>query len=1089
MIDLPQPTSKNVLRSLLLLLIVGAFSGPAQAQCPVNANFNHYPSYICQGANLTFNNTTTGGAIGQSWYENITLFSSVASPTRTFSTPGAYVISLVATNGTCLDTAQSAIMVSPTITGGLVPTNPTCFGGSNGSVNLTPGGGTPNRSISNVRATNDYTNANTVSNAGYAGGITVEAWVKPRAGWTTGDGIFMAFNQTGGSGNRFFIGYNPDVSLRKFVYFDDNTGNQFWNVVTPVNAWYHVAVSISSANVISLYINGVLDHTVNTNGGWVPQAGDRFNMGQEWDFSFTSQHFDGFLDEVRVWNTVLTAPTILSNRNSCVGITNTHPNWANLVAYYSMNEGSGTYVFDRSGRNNHGTRVNGTAYGTAAESNWGCFSDGSGYSYTWSTGAVTQDITGRPAGTYTVTVGDGAGAGCNFVGSSTLTNPAAVAVTITPAGPVPICLGGSTPLAATGANTYSWSPGTSLSATNVANVTANPTSTITYTCTGTNAVGCTGTQTVQVVVNPLPTATITGTNVICNGQSTTLTGGGGTSYAWSNGPLTPGNTVSPTTTTTYTVTATNSFNCTDTELMTVTVNPLPTVTFAGDTTLCLGDTTTITAAGGTGYSWSNGTLTAANTVFPAATTSYTVTVTDANTCQRSRSVTVTVNPLPVVSITGDTVICIGDTTTITAAGGTGYSWSNGTLTAPNTVFPTTTTNYVVTVTDANTCRNSDNVSVTVNPLPVLSFSGVDTICDGDTTQITVGGASSYVWWSGAITPMVDVSPSLSTYYSVMGTDSNGCAATDSMLVTVNALPTVTITGNDTICAGDSTMLMGGGATSYIWSTGDLTSMITVSPSANTNYVLTGTDGNGCSNNASLGVVVNALPTPTITGLDSICVGDSTTLTASGGSSYFWSTFSANTSITVSPPVFTTYTVTATDANGCEGTASIGVTVNALPATPVITQSGNTMSTTAGFASYQWYFNGNPIPGANASSYTATQSGGYSVTVTNGSGCDASSTVFTFIFVAVNPANASSFGLVVFPNPNDGRFTIQLDLERDRNVALGIYDLAGKQVWNQSGDLPYGEWKQGLDLSHLSKGTYLLQVISEGQKVTRKIVVD
>lgn len=1015
MSQLPQSPFGNPLRFLLILLTLTIGISGVRAQCPVNASFNHSSSYICQGASLTFNNTTTGGAIGQNWFENVTSFSTLLSPTRTFNTPGTYIISLLSTNGACTDTAQSAITVSPTMTATATFVSPTCFNGTNGSANLTPGGGTPNRSVNNNRAISDYIAANTVSNAGYAGGITVEAWVKPRSTWTTGDGLFMAFNQTGGTSNRFFVGYNP--GFQQFVYFDDNTGNSFMLGTQPRGNWYHVALTINAANQVNFYLNGVLNKTFNTTNTWIPQAGDRFSMGQEWDYTVLSQHFDGFIDEARVWNAVLSGPTILSNRNSCMGINNTHPNWGNLVAYYSMNEGSGTYIFDRSGRNNHGQRINGTVYGTAAESNWGCFSAGTGYGYSWSNGATTEDLTGIGAGTYTVTLMDGAGAGCNPTATVTLINPAATVVAITPPGPVAICAGLSTTLTASGANTYVWSPGTGLSGTTTPSVTASPTGTTTYTCVGTSALGCTGSSTVQVVVNPLPTATITGTNILCFGDTTTLTAGGGTSYVWSNGPTTAGNTVTPGTTTTYTVT-----------------------------------------------------------------------VTDANTCIDTETATVTVNPLPIVTFTGIDTICNGDSTTITAAGGTGYVWSNGPTTAGQILAPNTSTSYTVTVSDANSCENTGSITVVVNALPVLNFAGIDTICAGDTTQITVAGASTYLWGHGPTTALVDLNPFGNTFYSVMGTDSNGCSAADSIEIIVNALPVITITGNDTLCVGDSTLLTGNGGTSYLWSTGDLTSMITAIPTGNTTYTLTGTDGNGCSGNAAFAVVVNALPTPTITGLDSICVGDTTTLIASGGLTYFWSTFTNTASISVGPLVNTTYTVTATDGNGCEASASTTVVVNALPATPVITQSGNLLSTTGGFASYQWFFNGNPISGATSASHTATQDGNYTVTVTNAAGCAATSAPLAVIVIGITPSGFANFGLQVYPNPNGGKFTVRLDLERDRNVSLRIFDLVGKQVWSQQGDLPFGEWKQAIDLSQLTKGTYMLDVTSEGQRMTTKVVV-
>ena len=143
MSQLPQSPFGNPLRFLLISLTLTIGISGVRAQCPVNASFNHSSSYICQGASLTFNNTTTGGAIGQNWFENVTSFSTLLSPTRTFNTPGTYIISLLSTNGACTDTAQSAITVSPTMTATATFVSPTCFNGTNGSANLTPGGGTP----------------------------------------------------------------------------------------------------------------------------------------------------------------------------------------------------------------------------------------------------------------------------------------------------------------------------------------------------------------------------------------------------------------------------------------------------------------------------------------------------------------------------------------------------------------------------------------------------------------------------------------------------------------------------------------------------------------------------------------------------------------------------------------------------------------------------------------------------------------------------------------------------------------------------------------------------------------------------------
>ena len=1074
--------------TLFLTVFLGIMGMNANAQCPVDARFVSSNVYICQGQSITFTNTSTGNPSFFAWAENAVSFSSQASPTRTFPTPGNYLIQMFASNGTCTDSASTLVVVGPAVTSSATTVSPTCFGGSNGSINLSPAGGTRNISLDNARATNDYTTANSVTNAGYSGGITVEAWVKPRSTWTSGDGLFAAFNYGTGTANRFFVGYNP--GFQQFVYYDDNLGNQFQAGTAARGVWHHVTVTISSSNVMNLYVNGVLRKTATTNANWIPQAGDLFSMGQEWDLApglVTSQHFDGNLDEFRVWNAVLSPSTIASNYSGCMSVNPSHPNWANLVAYYSFNEGSGGFVFDRSGKGNHGTRVGAQAWGTFAQTNWGCFNAGTGYGYSWSNGATVEDPTGLVAGGYTCTITDGAG--CTRVQGVTITNPSPVVITTNPATTTPICAGNAVNITASGANTYAWSPAAGLSATTGTTVSASPATTSTYTVTGTTSLGCSASVNIQVVVNPLPTAAISGSSTICIGDTTSLLASGGTSYAWSNGPSAASNPVSPSANTTYIVTVTDNNTCQDTAQVHVIVNALPVVNISGVDTICLGDTTTLTASGGTGYNWSNGGSSASQDLSPSTTTAYTVTVTDANTCENTGSITVTVNALPIIGFVGQDTICDFDTTFIMATGASSYLWSTGLPAAGHYFFPNSTTTYSVVGTDGNGCSNTDSITIVVNPLPVATITGADTICEGDTTSLTGAGGISYAWSNSATTNVIQVSPISSTTYMLTVTDGNGCSNNTSQFVAVNAAPIASITGQDTICVGDTTTLFGAGGFSYLWSTSATSNAIQVAPNASTTYMLTVTDGNGCEGSTSQFVLVNALPIVSIVGNDSICAGDTLSLVASGGTSYLWSTSHMTSSILVSPSASSSYTVTATDNNGCNGTASHNVTVSALPATPVIMQNGNQLSTTAGFATYQWYLNGSPIAGATAATHNGTQSGDYTVVVTNAQGCSASSSVFSFIFVGITNAGISGIDVNVYPNPNNGQFILQLDLDKALQVELRIFDLLGRQVWNHSEALTFGEWKQNIDLTQLSKGTYFIEVRTETGKISRKVVIE
>ncbi|MBK8624339.1 MAG: hypothetical protein IPN86_01785 [Saprospiraceae bacterium] len=304
------------------------------------------------------------------------------------------------------------------------------------------------------------------------------------------------------------------------------------------------------------------------------------------------------------------------------------------------------------------------------------------------------------------------------------------------------------------------------------------------------------------------------------------------SYLWSNGATTSTVIVTPMTTTSYIVTITDCNGCQGIDEFLVTVNPLPTPSITGDNVICNGESTTLTAAGGSTYIWSNGATTVTNTVNPSATTTYSVTTTDVNGCQGSTSMTVTVNPLPTPSITGDNVICNGESTTLTAAGGSTYVWSNGATTATNTVNPSVTTTYSVTTTDANGCQGSTSMTVTVNPLPTPSITGNNVICNGETTRLTAVGGSTYVWSNGATTATNTVNPSVTTTYSVTTTDANGCQGSTSMTVTVNPQPTPSITGDNVICNGESTTLTAAGGSTYVWSNGATTVTNTVNPECN-----------------------------------------------------------------------------------------------------------------------------------------------------------------------------------------------------------------------------------------------------------------
>ncbi len=634
----------------------------------------------------------------------------------------------------------------------------------------------------------------------------------------------------------------------------------------------------------------------------------------------------------------------------------------------------------------------------------------SGSFYSWSDGETTSSITVTTSGNYSVVVSNANGCSASSSATSVTVNPLPTA-TITASGYTTFCQGGSVTLTSSGGSFYSWSDGETTSSITV-------TTSGNYSVVVTNANGCSASSSAtSVIVNPLPTATITanGNTTFCQGGSVTLTSSGGSFYSWSDGETTSSITVISSGN--YSVVVTNANGCSASSSATsVTVNPLPTATItpSGNTTFCQGGSVTLASSGGSFYSWSDGETTSSITV--ASSGNYSVVVTNANGCSASSSSTsVTVYPLPTVTITpsGNTTFCQGGSVTLTSSGGSFYSWSDGETTSSITVA--SSGNYSVVVSNANGCSASSSAtSVTVYPLPTVTItpSGNTTFCQGGSVTLTSSGGSFYSWSDGETTSSITVASSGN--YSVVVSNANGCSASSSATsVTVYPLPTVTITpsGNTTFCQGGSVTLTSSGGSFYSWSDGETTSSITVTTSGNYSVVVT--NANGCSaSSSSTSITVNPLPTAAITtsGNTTFCQGGSVTLTSSGGSFYSWSDGETTSSIIVTSSG--NYSVVVTDVNGCSASSSsTSIIVNPSPR-PAITGPSIVCGTTqialsaGAFSSYHWSTN------ATTDSITVSSSGIYSVTVSNSFGCTgtASKTITTGSIASptITASGATSF---------------------------------------------------------------------------------
>lgn len=393
---------------------------------------------------------------------------------------------------------------------------------------------------------------------------------------------------------------------------------------------------------------------------------------------------------------------------------------------------------------------------------------------------------------------------------------------------------------------------------------------------------------------------------------------------------------------------------------------------------------------------------------------------------------------------------------------TSWSWSvtpsaGVTISSPTSQNPNITFNtagiYTVTQQSINSFGSGTiSKTLTINSLPpVTAVSNPTTgiICIGSSITLSGNGANTYTW-SGGITDAVAFSPTVSATYSVLGTDLNGCKNIAARPITVNPLPTVTAISNPTsgiICSGAPITLSGSGAISYTW-TGGITNAAPFSPTTSASYTVTGTDANGCQNTAIKSITVNNLPGITISSTPVsavICLGNSVTLSGNGANTYTW-TGGISDGVAFSPTVSATYSVTGMDANGCQNTTSQAVTVNSLPTISANTTNslmcvGQTVTITAsGATSYVW--NTSATTTAIAVSPTITTT--YSVTGTDANNC-VNSTSFTqsVSTCAGITAFTQNHHINVYPNPNHGIFTIEMNVNGDFEIET--YNVIGELI--------------------------------------------
>ncbi len=329
---------------------------------------------------------------------------------------------------------------------------------------------------------------------------------------------------------------------------------------------------------------------------------------------------------------------------------------------------------------------------------------------------------------------------------------------------------------------------------------------------------------------------------------------------------------------------------------------------ASSATICIGNTITLTASGANLYTWLpsaglSSTTSATVIATPTVTTSYTVTGT--NSCGTNTAVsTITVLNPPTINVNSAT-ICTGISVSLTANGANTYTWSptiglsgsTGTTVSAN---PLNTVTYSIVGTDINNCSNSTTATVTVNPLPSVTVNSAS-ICAGSSTLLTATGANTYTW-----TPATDLSantganvtatPTVTTTYSISGTDINGCKNSTSSMISISH-PSIITVNLATICAGDSAVLNANGANTYSWFpttnlSGATGTSVIASPLTTTSYSVIGTNGCG-SDTAVSTVIIHPLPAASLISNNTGCQAVNASIKGSNGKAPYLFTYQIN----------------------------------------------------------------------------------------------------------------------------------------------------------------------------------------------------
>ncbi|MCC6182218.1 MAG: T9SS type A sorting domain-containing protein [Bacteroidia bacterium] len=999
----------------------------------------------------------------------------------------------------------------------------------------------------NFDGSDDYVS---IPNSINMGDFTIEFWMNTTMTGLTGSqwyyGNGLVDGEVGGVTNDmgtalvgskvgFGIG-NPDITI--FSTSNVNTGS-----------WTHVAATWNKATgAMKLYINGIQEASATSTGLANRTTPSSLKIGV---LNTMLRYSNVSIDDVRLWNTVRTQCEINTYMNAEIPT-----NATGLVANYHFNQGNAAVLntgistlLDATSNTNNGTLTNFALNG--ATSNWiapgGVVSgytttlasptvaitgttaicsgnsailtaNGTVDTYTWSTTANTASISVTPTMTTTYSVSGTNSVGCvSNMATQTLTVNTTPTVSVNSG---TICSGTSFTITPSGASTYTIQGGSAV---------VSPTATANYTVVGTSSAGCISSNvaTSNVVVNICTAAAALNFDGsddyvdVGTGLSTYFAGKSNiTAEAW----------IYPTSNTgAYKVIVGNYNTTSNGKLQFLLRQDLNDITFwvsnstGAFTQATATNVVTLNTWQHVAGTWDGSVIKVYVNGILKGSTNWSGTLYNtpnnvyigANNFTNERfqgsideiriwDVTRTqceINTYMNAEIPTNATSLVANYHFNQGNNGTLNTGVTTLLDATSNAYNGTLTNFALNGATSNWIAPGGVVSgyTTTLASPTVAITGTTAICSGNSAILTANGTvDTYTWSTTANTASISVTPTMTTTYSVSGTNSVGCVSNmATQTLTVNMLPTLTVSAtSNTICAGTNDTLAVTGASTYMWDSNAGSSMndsVVVAPTSNMTYTVNGTDANGCSSSASINVNVNMLPTLTVSATsNTVCTGTNDTLIVTGASTYMWDSnagSSMNDSVVVAPTSNMTYTVNGTDANGCSSSASINVSVNMLP-TLTVSATSNTICTgtndtlvVTGASTYMWDSNaGSSMNDSVVVAPTATTSTNmtYTVNGTDANGCSNTGTVSIMVDPCASGIKSSGnmVSFNVYPNPNTGVFTITASEELGQ---IHIYDMLGKMVYAEKST----QTETTINLSDLKAGIYYVTIKNTTVKIVKQ----